>query len=69
MIITVEDLKIKYSDYTDINGKIKRDIDNGIIIPLVRGLYETNKDVPKIYLSSYIYGPSYISFDTSISKS
>lgn len=67
MIVTVEDLKIKYANYTDINGKIKRKIDKGEIIPLVRGLYETDKNVSRLYLSSYIYGPSYISFDTALS--
>ena len=67
MIVTVEDLKIKYAKYTDINGKIKREIDKGRIIPLVRGLYETDKNVSRLYLSSYIYGPSYISFDTALS--
>ena len=67
MIATVEDLKIKYANYTDINGKIKREIDKGEIIPLVRGLYETDKNVSRLYLSSYIYGPSYISFDTALS--
>ena len=67
MIVTVEDLKIKYANYTDINGKIKREIDKGGIIPLVRGLYETEKNVSRLYLPSYIYGPSYISFDTALS--
>lgn len=67
MIVTVEDLKIKYVNYTDINGKIKREIDKGGIIPLVRGLYETEKNVSRLYLPSYIYGPSYISFDTALS--
>ena len=67
MIVTVEDLKIKYANYMDINGKIKRDISKGEIFSLVRGLYETDKNVSRLYLPSYIYGPSYISFDTALS--
>lgn len=67
MIVTVLDLNEKYRNYTDINGKIKRDVDNGIIFPLVRGIYETNKNTDGFLLSSYIYGPSYLSFEYALS--
>lgn len=30
-------------------------------------MYETEKNVSRLYLPSYIYGPSYISFDTALS--
>ena len=45
MIVTTLNLKEKYKDYSNINGKIKRDIDKGFLIPLVRGIYETNSSV------------------------
>lgn len=67
MIVTTLDLKEKYKDYTDINGKIKRDIDKGILFPLVRGIYETNSSIDGFLLSSYIYGPSYLSFEFALS--
>lgn len=67
MIITTLDLKEKYKSYTDINGKIKRDIDKGILFPLVRGIYETNSNTEGFLLASYIYGPSYISFEYALS--
>jgi predicted transcriptional regulator of viral defense system len=67
MIITTLYLKEKYKDYTDINGKIKRNIDNGSLFPLVRGIYETNESVDGFLLASYIYGPSYLSFEYALS--
>ena len=67
MIKTIEDLKLQYKNYSDINGKIRREIKDGKYIPIIRGLYETDKTTPGYYLSSYIYGPSYLSFDYSLS--
>lgn len=67
MIVTTLDLKEKYKEYTDINGKIKRDIDMGILFPLVRGIYETNSHIEGYLLASYIYGPSYLSFEYALS--
>jgi len=67
MIITTLNLKEKYKDYTDINGKIKRDIDKGFLFPLVRGIYETNNSIDGFLLASYIYGPSYLSFEYALS--
>ncbi len=67
MIVTTLDLKEKYKNYTDVNGKIKRDIDKGIFFPLVRGVYETNSDTDGYLLASYIYGPSYLSFEYALS--
>jgi predicted transcriptional regulator of viral defense system len=67
MIITIEELKDKYNTFGDIQGKIRREVNQGKYIPIVRGLYETNKNTPGYYLSSYIYGPSYLSFDYALS--
>jgi len=67
VIKTIEDLKIEYKEYSDVNGKIRREIRKGTYIPIIRGLYETNKTTPGYYLSSYIYGPSYLSFDYALS--
>ncbi len=67
MIVTILDLKEKYKNYTDINGKIKRDVENRILFPIVRGIYETNGNTDGYLLSSYIYGPSYLSFEYALS--
>ncbi len=37
------------------------------LFKVVKGLYETEKSVSPILLSSAIYGPSYISFETALS--
>lgn len=66
MIVTILELKSKYKDYSDINGKIKRDIDNGLLFPIVRGIYETNSNTSGYLLASYIYGPSYLSFEYAL---
>lgn len=67
MIVTTLNLKEKYKDYTDINGKIKRDVDKGFLFPLVRGIYETERSIDGFLLTSYIYGPSYLSFEYALS--
>lgn len=67
MIYTTLALKEKYNNYTDVNGKIKRDIAKGLLFPLVRGIYETNGNTDGYLLASYIYGPSYLSFEYALS--
>jgi hypothetical protein len=67
MIVTIMDLKEKYKNYSDINGKIKRDIDENTLFPVVRGIYETNRHTSGYLLASYIYGPSYLSFEYALS--
>lgn len=68
MIFTVEDLIKENANYTDIKGKISRDLRDGKIIQVKRGLYEDNKNTPGHYLASLIYAPSYLSFDYALSK-
>lgn len=63
MILTTNMLKDYYKDKVDVNGKIRRDVKNGKLFPIVRGLYETNPNVPGSRLAQFIYGPSYLSFD------
>ena len=67
MILTFDDLAIKYKDYTDIKGKIRRDILSKQLIPLKRGLYETNAKTDGKLLAGVIYSPSYLSFDYALS--
>ena len=63
MIITTLQLKEYYSDLADPKGKILRDIKNGNLFPLVKGIYETDPNAFAPRLAQFIYGPSYISFD------
>ena len=63
MVYTTLDLIKINKSYSDVMGKISRDLRDEKIIQLKRGLYESDKDTPGYYLASYIYGPSYLSFD------
>lgn len=63
MVITSQQLKEYYSNLADPKARIARDIKNGKLFPLVKGLYETDPNAFAPYLAQFIYGPSYISFD------
>lgn len=67
MVKTFSELKIKYKEYSDIKGKIMREVKKGTYTKVIRGLYETSLSTPGYYLSSYIYGPSYLSFEYALS--
>ncbi len=68
MIITIAQLKQRYQTIVDKNGKIAREIKQGKLFPLVKGLYETNPDTDGAKLAQFIYGPSYLSFDYVLNK-
>lgn len=63
MILTHDDIKIKFEQY----GVIQKEILAGRLIPLRRGLYETDANVSVKYLAGKIYNPSYISLDYVLS--
>ena len=63
MIITTQQLKEYYSSLSDPKGRILRDVKNGKLFPLVKGIYETDPNASGHNLAQFIYGPSYISFD------
>ncbi|MCF7926440.1 MAG: hypothetical protein K9L74_02525 [Candidatus Izimaplasma sp.] len=67
MIKTTDELVAVYKDYSDPLGKIHREIKKGNLIPLKKGIYETDKTIPGHYLSGIIYGPSYLSFEFALS--
>lgn len=67
MVVSTSILRNQYKDYANPLDKIKRDADNGLLIRLNRGLYETNKGVNPCLLASSILSPSYLSFDWALS--
>ena len=67
MIYSFDDLALKFRDYTDIKGKIRRELQSGKLIQVIRGLYETDAETSGKYLAGLIYGPSYLSFDYALS--
>jgi len=66
MIKTTAMLMDELKGYTNPTSKIHRLVTSGELVPIVRGLYETDKNVPGYYLAGSIYGPSYLSFEFAL---
>ncbi len=66
MITTFDELALRFKDYTDVKGKIRREIQHGRLIPIMRGVYETDANTSGKYLAGRICGPSYLSFDYAL---
>ena len=67
MILTFDSLTLQFKDYTDVKGKIRREVQSGRLTQITRGLYETDARADGKYLAGAIYGPSYLSFDYVLS--
>ena len=61
-------LREQLREYGDPAGKILRMKREGKLLPLTRGLYETNRSTPGYCLAGTIYGPSYLSFDYALAR-
>ncbi len=57
----------QYSSYVNPSAKIGRMVKKGELVPIIKGLYETDPSVPGHYLAGIIYGPSYLSFEFALS--
>mgnify|MGYP001314848454 CR=1 FL=1 len=66
MIKTTAMLREELNSYVNPTAKIRRMADEGKLIPVVRGIYETDKNTPGHYLAPIIYGPSYLSFEFAL---
>ena len=67
MIITGSIAKEKYSNYSNKDTKLSREVKGGNLFRIINGLYETDPNTPGCYLAGSIYGPSYISFEYALS--
>lgn len=67
MIKTTSMLLRELSPYANPAAKIRRMVQGGQLVPIIRGLYETDQKTPGHYLSGLIYGPSYLSFEFALS--
>jgi len=67
MIVSTEQLVNEYADYASPHHKIQSLVRSGELIPLKRGLYETDRSVPGYMLAASLYGPSYLSFEYALS--
>ena len=66
MIKTTDMLLEELREYASPRSKLSRMAKNGEIFPIVKGLYETEKGTPGIYLAGSIYGPSYVYFEYAL---
>jgi len=67
MIITHHMLLSQLKDYGAPANKIMRMVHAGELIPLNKGIYETDRTASPICLAASIYGPSYVSFEYALS--
>ncbi len=66
MIKTHSMLLEELKRYSAPGNKIMRMVQAGKLIPLTRGIYETNSMAPPEGLAASIYGPSYLSFEFAL---
>ena len=67
MLVSFDALAQQFAGYTDVKGKIRREVQGGRLVQVARGLYETGARTDGMYLAGAIYGPSYLSFDYALS--
>ncbi len=66
MINTTRMLRNELKDYANPTARIRQLVKKGALVPVVRGIYETDRGVPGHYLAQVIYGPSYLSFEFAL---
>jgi len=49
-------------NFANPTSKTRRFVERGELVPIVRVLYETDRNILGYYLVGSIYGPSYLSF-------
>lgn len=67
MIKTTAMLLEELNEYSNPKSKLFRMVKQGEYMPIIKGLYETDKNVPAYLLAGSIYGPSYLSFEYALS--
>ena len=66
MIKTTKMILNELKEYSNPHSKIARLVKEGAYIPIVKGLYETDRNTPAYYLAASIYAPSYLSFEFAL---
>lgn len=67
MIKTTRMLMQELSGYANPKTKIARLVKEKKLFPIIKGLYETRRDLSPVSLAGVIYGPSYLSFHWALS--
>lgn len=68
MIKTYAMMMEELSAYRAPANKLTRMVKEGSYIQIIRGLYETEPEIPGYVLAGSIYGPSYLSLDFALSQ-
>lgn len=68
MIVTTRMLEDRLSTYENPRNKIGRMVSADELVPVRRGLYETDHAIPGYFLAPCIYGPSYLSFEYALGR-
>jgi predicted transcriptional regulator of viral defense system len=66
MLKTRDLIMYELREYASPKSKLTQMIKKGEVIQIVRGVYITSKDDPRLPVASMIYSPSYISFETAL---
>lgn len=66
MLLTNKIAKNNLTDYVNKDTKLAREVKNGNLFKIRKGLYETDANTPAYLLAGSIYGPSYISFEYAL---
>jgi predicted transcriptional regulator of viral defense system len=67
MIKTIGMLHDELIEYSNPGSKVSRMVEQGELFPIIRGLYETDRNASGLYMCMMICGPSYISFESALS--
>lgn len=67
MLVSTQMIVRNLKDYSNPKMKLGRLVAEGIYVPIIRGLYETDPNVNGYLISSF-YSPSYLSFEYALSR-
>jgi predicted transcriptional regulator of viral defense system len=67
MLYSTQELYLRYKDYKTPHVKIRTEVKNKRLFPVVRGLYEDRKNISAYLLVSYIKPQAYLSFEYVLS--
>ncbi len=67
MLFSTQMLLDELKDYSNPRCKLQRLVKEGKYTPIVRGLYESDKNTPGYLLATAIRSPSYLSFEYALS--
>ncbi len=68
-VFSIKDLKKLFPDESNLGTSVKRMVDGGVILQVTRGVYALkNKPLDIEKIATQLYYPSYVSFESALSK-